>query len=87
MIPSAVNVPLTELTAALKAIEDGTQTKWFLDKFSFAPPKRDDKLIVYCRSGKRSQKAFDYFTAHGFKNIRNYRGSWLDWTQHQSQEQ
>lgn len=86
MIPSAVNLPLSELPAALKASDDDSQTKWFTDKFSFPPPKHNAKIIVYCRSGRRSQKAFDYFLQHGFKDVRNYRGSWLDWEEHKSKD-
>lgn len=45
----------------------------------FDKPKRDVPIIVYCRSGVRSQKAADATIALGYTNVSNYAGSWLDW--------
>ncbi|MCA9661956.1 MAG: NifU family protein, partial [Myxococcales bacterium] len=35
--------------------------------------------ITYCRSGKRSLKARDILTAHGFKSVLSMRGGILEW--------
>jgi adenylyltransferase/sulfurtransferase len=40
----------------------------------------DDPIVVYCRSGVRSAKAFDQLRAAGFTNLRNLRGGILAWS-------
>ena len=77
MIPSAVNVPLSEFTRAFNPSDEQD----FERKYAFPRPSYDDKVIVYCRSGKRSTEAQEYARKMGWKNVRNYKGSWLDWVQ------
>jgi rhodanese-related sulfurtransferase len=38
------------------------------------------KLVVYCRSGKRSAKAVSFLTAHGYSNAVSLDGGFLAWT-------
>lgn len=41
---------------------------------------KDKKVIVHCRSGKRSANVIQYLeTQHGFKNLYNLRGGILAW--------
>lgn len=40
---------------------------------------KDDEVIFYCRSGRRSGMAFDIAKQLGYKGVRNYSGSWLDY--------
>jgi len=40
---------------------------------------RDKVFVMACRSGKRSQRAFDILQANGFKNMTNMEGGMLDW--------
>lgn len=40
----------------------------------------DVKLVVYCRSGKRSAKAVTFLTAHGYRNAVSLDGGYLAWT-------
>ena len=40
---------------------------------------KDDELIIYCRSGKRSGDACNILEAAGFKNVKNLVGGMLDW--------
>ena len=40
----------------------------------------DLPIVVYCRSGVRSARAFDTLRAAGFKNVRNLRGGILAWS-------
>lgn len=54
MIPSAVNVPLSEFGPAFLNKEGGGD---FEKKYAFARPEFDKKIVVYCRSGKRSEQA------------------------------
>jgi rhodanese-related sulfurtransferase len=41
---------------------------------------KDVKLVVYCRSGKRSAKAVSFLTAHGYTNAVSLDGGYLAWT-------
>ena len=42
--------------------------------------KQDDKVIAYCRIGERSSHTWFVLTyLLGFKNVRNYDGSWTEW--------
>ncbi|CAD6573807.1 MAG: hypothetical protein TREMPRED_000919 [Tremellales sp. Tagirdzhanova-0007] len=77
MIPSATNLPLSDIKDAL---DPKTAEGDFFRKFSFRKPLPDQNIIFYCRSGKRSAAAAELAGERGFKNVRNYRGSWLDWT-------
>ncbi|KAI0296592.1 Rhodanese-like protein [Russula brevipes] len=75
MIPSAVNLPLSGLSGALHM--DGEK---FKEKYGFQKPAVDQEIVFYCRSGMRSTTAGDVARRNGYKNILNYKGSWLDWT-------
>lgn len=59
-----IHVPLGELGAAF-------------DKLA---PHRNDELIVYCRSGKRSAMAKSLLEQAGFTNVRNLEGGMLAYT-------
>jgi len=74
-IPSSVNLPLSVLPNSLHL-----DPASFKEKFGFDKPQRDQELVFYCRSGKRSASACDIAKRNGFTNIANYEGSWLDWT-------
>lgn len=41
---------------------------------------KNDKYIIYCRSGKRSSKAYGLMTKAGFKNLLNMEGGYLAYT-------
>jgi 3-mercaptopyruvate sulfurtransferase SseA len=45
----------------------------------------DQNLIFFCRSGKRSATAAEAAGKNGYNNVRNYQGSWLDWTKREKQ--
>lgn len=62
MIPSAVNVPLTSFEDAFNP-NGGAN---FQQKYSFPRPAFDDKVIFYCRSGKRSAQAQDIAKKNGW---------------------
>ena len=40
---------------------------------------KEDEIIVYCRSGKRSAMATQLLTQSGFSNVRNLTGGMLAW--------
>lgn len=74
VIPTAVHLPLAELAAALEMSESA-----FTRAYGFAPPRRDGRQIVYCRSGSRSEAAVALLLSRGFAGAANYRGSYADW--------
>lgn len=74
VIPGARNVPLGELHAAF-ALDD----KSFLERFKFAKPTMDTHVVVYCRSGARSELATLMLLQLGWTATRNYRGSFKEW--------
>ncbi|PWY98130.1 Rhodanese-like protein [Testicularia cyperi] len=76
IIPSAVNVPLSQFQKAFSGSGGD-----FIRDFAFNRPEYDDKVVFYCRSGKRSQQALEFAQKNGWWNTRNYEGSWLDWVQ------
>ncbi|KAI9512650.1 Rhodanese-like protein [Russula earlei] len=75
MIPSAVNLPLSVLPAALNM-----EGEKFMEQYGFQKPSLDQEVAFYCRSGMRSATASDVARRNGYTNILNYKGSWLDWT-------
>lgn len=78
-IPGAANIPWA------KAInpDDGT-FKSFDELLKIYETenklKPDDEIIAYCRIGERSSHTWFVLTyLLGFKNVRNYDGSWTEW--------
>lgn len=62
MIPSAVNLPLSDLSGALHM--DGAK---FKEKYGFEKPGFDQEVVFYCRSGMRSATASDVARRNGYK--------------------
>jgi 3-mercaptopyruvate sulfurtransferase SseA len=38
-----------------------------------------NRVLIRCQSGKRSYQACMLAKQVGFKNVKNYEGSWLEW--------
>lgn len=57
------HIPLGELESRIKEIED----------------KKDQEVIIMCRSGNRSGRACDYLSGKGFHNVANLRGGITAW--------
>ena len=62
MIPSAVNLPLSDFPVALRMDADK-----FKEKYGFKKPKVDQEVVFYCRSGMRSSTASDVARRNGYK--------------------
>lgn len=77
-IPGAHNVPWNENAndnATFKSHED--LQKIYQEDLQLKP---EDDVIVYCRIGERSALTWFVLTyLLGFKNVRNYDGSWTEW--------
>ena len=77
-IPSAASVPW-----ARAAAEDGTfRSREELEAIYKAEAglKEGDDVVAYCRIGERSSHTW-FVLKHllGFRNVRNYDGSWTEW--------
>ncbi|ORY07507.1 Rhodanese-like protein [Basidiobolus meristosporus CBS 931.73] len=74
-IPTSVNLPLDELenTVHLPA-EDFFQT------YQFEQPKPHSKIVLTCRSGRRSALAHQKLLEAGFVSVLNYPGSWIEFS-------
>jgi rhodanese-related sulfurtransferase len=73
-IPSAKNVPCSELESAEKLSQ-----KDFKKKYGFPKFKHEDNIIIYCRSGRRAAKATEFLNKRSY-HARNYKGSILEWS-------
>jgi rhodanese-related sulfurtransferase len=51
----------------------------FEDRFGFSKPSADKEVVFYCKSGVRSSAAAQLAKQIGYRNVSEYRGSWLDW--------
>ncbi|KAJ3267439.1 hypothetical protein HK104_005891 [Borealophlyctis nickersoniae] len=74
VIPTAHHIPVNTLLDALQL-----PASEFQAKYNFAKPTRDDHVVFYCRSGRRSALAYDIAKGLGYGGVRNYSGSWLEW--------
>ncbi|XP_063700159.1 rhodanese domain-containing protein CG4456 isoform X2 [Culicoides brevitarsis] len=76
VIPTSINIPLATVETEFKLSADMFKQKYSRDK-----PTEDTEVIFSCLKGGRAQKAADAAKALGFKNARNYKGSWTEWAQ------
>ena len=60
-IPSSVNLPLSVLAGSLALNPEA-----FKSKFGFEQPQKDQEVVFYCRSGKRSASACDIAIRGGY---------------------
>jgi rhodanese-related sulfurtransferase len=74
MIPTAQNVPFSEFEAAEKMDDKGFEKKYGFKKFT-----KEDRLVLYCHSGRRSGKVSVYLNKKGY-NALNYKGSVREWS-------
>ena len=76
-IPRAVNIPWAQAVC-----EDGTfKSRAELEALYGGKAITGDKdIIAYCRIGERSSHTWFVLTyLLGYKNVRNYDGSWTEW--------
>jgi len=80
-IPSSVALPLSGIKAAILSPPGEFEQKYGFRK----PGDGSQDVIFYCRSGKRSATACDEAVKQGWQNVKNYEGSWLDWTKREAE--
>ncbi len=78
-IPGAKNVPWARaIDPADGTFKDAEALRGiYQDELGLTP---DSNLVVYCRIGERSSHTWFVLTyLLGFRNVRNYDGSWTEW--------
>ncbi|XP_050096886.1 rhodanese domain-containing protein CG4456 isoform X4 [Anopheles aquasalis] len=81
-IPTSINIPLDQVK---QAFGPETEAEQFRKLYGVAKPQPDHYLILSCRTGRRSQMALDTITELGYRNARNYKGSWTEWAAKQQE--
>lgn len=76
-IPGAVNVPRGTLEWRIERIDA-------LESLSYEE-RREQPILVYCRSGARSALATQTLQRLGFKDVRSIAGGYRDWSETESQ--
>ncbi|XP_028028960.1 thiosulfate sulfurtransferase/rhodanese-like domain-containing protein 3 [Bombyx mandarina] len=74
-IPNSINIPLGTISTVLGEMSD----KEFNKTYKRPKPNQNTELIFYCMAGRRSAKAQESAINLGFKNTKNYQGSWTEW--------
>ncbi|XP_037944029.1 rhodanese domain-containing protein CG4456-like, partial [Teleopsis dalmanni] len=82
-IPTSINIPLGIVTEELS----NSDPRQFKAKYGRDKPRKCTEIIFSCKSGVRAQKAAEAALSIGYKNIKNYKGSWLDWNKHENPNQ
>ncbi|XP_008206288.1 rhodanese domain-containing protein CG4456 isoform X1 [Nasonia vitripennis] len=79
-LPGSIHIPMGEVTNVLT----NTTSHEFEQKFSKKKPDKDTKIILSCRSGRRSASVQSEIQKLGYNNAYNYEGGWLDWESKQA---
>ncbi|XP_013200189.1 rhodanese domain-containing protein CG4456 [Amyelois transitella] len=74
-IPNSINIPLGSVSSVLGTMSE----KEFEQTYKRPKPTEDSEIIFYCMIGKRSGMAQQNALNLGYKNVKNYLGSWTDW--------
>ncbi|CAK1545930.1 unnamed protein product [Leptosia nina] len=74
-IPNSINIPLGNVTPVLSTMPDNEFNKLY----NRPKPTEDTEIIFYCMIGKRSGMAQQNAINLGYKNVKNYLGSYADW--------
>uniref|UniRef100_A0A1B0CWL5 Rhodanese domain-containing protein n=1 Tax=Lutzomyia longipalpis TaxID=7200 RepID=A0A1B0CWL5_LUTLO len=60
---------------------DETSNEDFRGRFGREKPAKESQIIFMCKIGVRSGKAADAVTQMGYRNAKNYKGSWTEWAE------
>lgn len=53
----------------------------FQQRYETALPEKDAKIVIQCRSGKRSMNACMFLLSKGYSDLNNLEGGILAWTE------
>uniref|UniRef100_A0A2M4C224 Putative heat shock protein n=1 Tax=Anopheles marajoara TaxID=58244 RepID=A0A2M4C224_9DIPT len=77
-IPTSINIPVNEVKQELELPATAFEAKYGRRK-----PSHTDPIIFCCRIGVRSGNAAHEAEQMGFKRVKNYVGSWLEYAEKQ----
>lgn len=78
-LPGSIHIPMGDVSNTLTSLSEDN----FKQKFNKSKPLKNTKIILSCRSGKRSGMVQEELQNMGYKNVYNYMGGWLDWESNQ----
>lgn len=78
-LPGSIHIPMGDVTNTLLNLTE----KEFKSRFNRDKPSKSTKIILSCRSGKRSAMVQADIQKLGYQNAYNYVGGWLDWESNQ----
>jgi thiosulfate/3-mercaptopyruvate sulfurtransferase len=76
-IPGAVNLPWVSLYTEAGTVRPEGELRALLEAAGITP---DKEVVPYCTGGVRSAWVFTVLHLLGYKRLKNYDGSWWDWT-------
>ncbi|XP_058839302.1 rhodanese domain-containing protein CG4456-like [Topomyia yanbarensis] len=76
VIPTSINIPIKTVTDELKLTPEAFHAKYGRKK-----PEANDPIIFTCRIGIRAGVAANEADQLGFKNVKNYVGSWKEYSE------
>ena len=71
-IPFAGNIPNTDLSIPYNELEQN---------LSQLPADKNEKVVLYCSSGRMSEIAAEELTSLGYTNVWNLKGGMVEWQQ------
>lgn len=77
-IPTSINIPLGQVAEELSENFDKGA---FKAKYGRDKPDKNTEIIFHCKIGRRSQNAAELARTLGYKNTKNYLGSWTEWAE------
>ncbi|KAJ8675056.1 hypothetical protein QAD02_010842 [Eretmocerus hayati] len=78
-LPGSIHIPMAEVSSILSNLND----QEFEKKYNRKKPAHNTKIILTCRSGRRSAMVQSEIQKLGYNNAYNYAGGWLDWEEKQ----
>jgi phage shock protein E len=60
-------------------IQGAINIDWMHNNNGLLNLNKDNTIMVYCRSGRRSQLAIDYLSQHGFNYLFHIKGGIIQW--------
>ena len=75
-IPGAIHLDWVNALDARGAFKSAAELKAAFEKLGLRP---DAEVITYCQGGYRAAHSYFALRMAGYRNVRNYMGSWAEW--------
>ncbi|EZA51464.1 hypothetical protein DMN91_007519 [Ooceraea biroi] len=74
-LPGSIHIPMNDVSNVLLNLSEEA----FREQYGKRKPTKGTKIILSCRSGRRSGMVQEAIQKLGYENAYNYTGGWLDW--------